>query len=815
MSRSSKLANLTALFGLGFFASASPAITLGQYTFESNSVAASSIASGNLNFSDFMAGTGLSIPSTGASAAGNPGSAIIRSRWSADPTYSATNNQNFFFTVTPNNTELDLSNLKFDAQRSNTGPANLFVSSSKDSFASSTPLSLSTAGSFSSFTADLSNLSDITTPITLKISGTGATNTGGTLRVDNVQLNGEVGTITPPAPPTPISIYQASANIGNNVTTSGVVIGNYPGDLSGLGGFFIQDINSNNNPISSGLSNGIFVSAPSASINTLQLGNLVNLAGQVSETVTSGITKYILNLNGTITDLGVSPNSVTPTVVNLPFASADVLQRYQGMLVTLPQTLTVTNNFPLGRFGQVGLSSDGRLYQPTQVATPGSSTAIALATANSLNQIILDDGKNGQNPDPISYPTPVPPGLTAQNTLRLGETTTGVTGIVDSGTFAGNTSYVIQPIPTFTTTFDKAGNPRPITAPDVGGNITVASANVENYFTTLGSRGAQTALEFIRQQAKVVSNLAGLNADVLGLSEVENNGFGSTSAIFSLVNALNDRVGTGTYSYINPGVTAIGTDAITNAIIYKSAKVTPIGNAAILDDTILNRPSFAQTFVGNSGTEQFTIDVNHFKSKGGTATSTPNCSASANSDNGLGIGGFNCSRNEQAKLVRDWLATNPTNSTNSNILIVGDLNSYAKEDPIKTLELAGYINLDQQFAGTSVPYSYQFSGQSGTLDYVLASASINPFVTGGAPWHINADEPAILGFGTAFKSPSQIDSLYSPDAFASSDHDPLLIGLNLPEQPSAAPQAVPEPSSILGLFGLGILGFTQAKRKQK
>jgi predicted extracellular nuclease len=120
------------------------------------------------------------------------------------------------------------------------------------------------------------------------------------------------------------------------------------------------------------------------------------------------------------------------------------------------------------------------------------------------------------------------------------------------------------------------------------------------------------------------------------------------------------------------------------------------------------------------------------------------------------------------------------------------------------IEYNGYINLDQQFGGSDA-YSYLFGGQSGTLDYAFTSPSLNPFITGAAPWHINADEPTVLDYSTAFKSPNQIASLYAPDAYASSDHDPVLVGLKL--------KTVPEPGSILGLFAIGLLGLG-SKQKQ-
>ncbi|MEA5534875.1 ExeM/NucH family extracellular endonuclease [Crocosphaera sp. XPORK-15E] len=796
------LANLTALIGLGFFTPASYAALVGQYTFDGNSLAASSVAN-NLSFSDFGTGSGLIIPGSNSSgfAAGNPTPAIIRNNWGS----SFTSDDYFNFTVTPsNNNTLNLSNLTFNTQRSGTGPNQIEIRSSLDNYATAIASSNSVATSINSapLNFNLSSLTNISQPLDLRIYGYGATGTGGTLRLDNVQLNGDINGGTPPTPPPLVPIYDiqgtgsSSPLVGQSVKTQGVVVGSFLG-TNLLNGFFIQDNTNANDPSTTGASNGIFVSAPS--VNSLDVGTLIEIVGQVSES----FNRTQITLSDPLSILGTGL-TIAPTAVTLPVASSDYLERYEGMLVNLPQSLAVTDNFGLGRFGEVGLSSDGRLYQPTQIAAPGAA-ANAIQAQNNLNRIILDDGSNIQNPDPIPYPSPVPPGLTASNTLRLGETTTGVTGVLDYGFSA----YRIQP--TAEPSFDTATNPRPLTPANVGGNITVGDFNLENYFTTLGSRGAETAEEFQRQQAKLVSALLGLNADVLGIEEIENNGYGPDSAIASLVNALNAVAGEGTYAYINPGVPQLGTDAIAVGLLYKPAKVSPVGDTAILDTGIfnpaINRPSIAQTFIGLPNTEQFTVNVNHFKSKGGTASAAGSCSAADNADQGDGQGGFNCTRTLQAAELTQWLATNPTNSNTDYQIILGDLNAYAKEDPITKIEFNGYINLDTQFGGPDV-YSYLFGGQSGTLDYAFTSLSLNPFVTGAAPWHINADEPDVLGYSTAFKSPNQIVNLYAPDAYASSDHDPLLVGLQLRSVPNPdSPQSVPEPGSVLGFLGLGLFGL--------
>jgi hypothetical protein len=258
--------------------------------------------------------------------------------------------------------------------------------------------------------------------------------------------------------------------------------------------------------------------------------------------------------------------------------------------------------------------------------------------------------------------------------------------------------------------------------------------------------------------------------------EVENNG---ATAIGSLVDALNAATAPGTYAFITEPVLnppnefggQFGTDAIKVAMIYRPAAVTPVGAAQSSSDPVFSRPPLIQTFVPAAGGEQFTVVGNHFKSKScGGATG-------ANLDQGDGQSCFNALRVQQATTLTTVLgglaAPNP--------LIIGDLNSYTEEDPIQVLESAGYTGLSELFVPDAQRYSFVFDGFSGELDHGLASPALRDNVTGTTIWHINADEPLILDYNTEFNPPS----LYQPDQYRTSDHDPLIIGLELDTVPAA------------------------------
>jgi hypothetical protein len=110
-------------------------------------------------------------------------------------------------------------------------------------------------------------------------------------------------------------------------------------------------------------------------------------------------------------------------------------------------------------------------------------------------------------------------------------------------------------------------------------------------------------------------------------------------------------------------------------------------------------------------------------------------------------------------------------------LIIGDLNSYDKEDPIDVLLAGGYTDLVHYFQG-EYAYSYVFDGQVGYLDHALANPDLMNEVTGTTVWHINADEPDLIDYDMSYKQDAQ-DAIYAPDAYRSSDHDPVIAGLDV------------------------------------
>jgi hypothetical protein len=545
-------------------------------------------------------------------------------------------------------------------------------------------------------------------------------------------------------------------------------------------GFFIQDQNGDGDPLTS---DGVFVYTSAANTGTVQIGDRIRISGSVTDyaPVAGGRAYTELTTVTAIVKLA-SGVAVTPTNIQLPHPN---LGQVEGMLVRFNQPLTVSQLQYLGDRGEVTLSS-GRLETPTNKYRAGSPEAIALAAANALNQIVLDDGV-------FTTPTVIPY-LDADGSLRAGDSVAGLTGVVDFGAKGGGgAGFKLQP--TVAPVFSQ-DNPRAAPPALAAGNVKVASANVLNYFTTftnggddlgntnqgcaIGSgapsrsncRGADNIAEFIRQSAKIVGELKAIDADVYGLMEIQNSG---EYSVTRLVDALNESIspGTGLKTYaVVPKPAATGTDAIRVAMIYKPAKLKLVGNALSDADAINNRPPMAQTFAAANGVK-FSLIVNHLKSKG----SCP-APSSIDGDKGDGQSCWNATRIDQARrLVDGFVPQVVAAAGDAKVLLIGDFNSYGNEDPIQAILAKGYVNQLERFVrgAGAMPYSYVFNGEAGYLDHALASAALNPAVVDAAEWHNNADEPPVLDYNTDGKPQDK----YTAAPYRASDHDPVVISLNL------------------------------------
>ncbi|MEC5163368.1 MULTISPECIES: ExeM/NucH family extracellular endonuclease [unclassified Janthinobacterium] len=537
-------------------------------------------------------------------------------------------------------------------------------------------------------------------------------------------------------------------------------------------GFFMQDADGDGDPATS---DGIFVYTGAAAAG-VAVGERVRVTGTVVEYTPSGAARSYTEFKDVTALLGRGAGpAVAPLNLDLPNARLD---QVEGMLVRFTRPLTVAQTGFLGTRGELTLAA-GRLEVPTNRHPPGSAEALALAAANAVNMLVLDDGL-------FVTPTLIPY-IGQDGTVRAGDSVLGLTGVVDFGAIGGGgAAFKLQP--TAAPQFSR-DNPRTAAPQFAPGNVKVASANVLNFFTTftnganvsgqtgqgctLGAttssancRGADNLAEFRRQRDKIVAALKAIDADVVGLMEIQNNG---ELAVSYLVEQLNAAIGAPAYAYV-PKPAATGSDAIRVAMIYKPGKLELVGAALADADAVNNRPPMAQTFRAGNG-EKFSLIVNHLKSKGGCP------GAGADADQGDGQACWNALRVRQARrLLEHFVPQVVAAAGDADVLLIGDLNSHGFEDPVNVLTGGGFANQLERFVRPlGMPYSYVFDGESGYLDHALASAALQRQVAGAGEWHINADEPSVIDYNTDGKP----QDLYNALPYRASDHDPVVVSLDL------------------------------------
>jgi predicted extracellular nuclease len=614
---------------------------------------------------------------------------------------------------------------------------------------------------------------------------------------------GTPGAANSPAPDpeplqTTISVIQGS---GSSVAISGLVsiTAVVTAVFDDLGGFFLQEEDSDADADFT-TSEGIFVYT-NGSMSAYAEGQIVTVVGTPEEFF--GMSQIdAVDGSVVIDDAGDNLHLVTVSVIDLPSSGANnaeaSFEAVEGMLVTYADPLVVSEYFQLARYGQItAYEGTERPMQYTQMYEPDEAGYAAYQEELATRRVIIDDTSNQQNPDSIYHPAP--DGFAVDNVIRGGDIAYDVTGVLHwSWAGSGGTdAWRLRPTEANPIEFT-TGEARTAAPADVGGAIKVATFNVLNFFTTLDEgnnvtatgqdpRGADSLAELERQTDKIVSALVAMDSDVVGLIEIEND---DDTSLAYLVDALNTALGADVYDYVSTGV--IGGDAIKVGFIYDatSVKIADGTSVAILDDPSFldplnsgserNRPAVAVTFEDLDTGGQFTAVNNHFKSKGSST------GVEGDDRPETGEGSAAGTREAAADALAVWLATNPTGSDDSDVMILGDLNSYAKEGPIINLEDAGYTNLLPEFQGDGA-YSYLFDGQLGTLDYALASGSMLDQVTGATAWNINADEVNLLDYNdtirdeneASFEAKPEGNELYADDAYRSSDHDPIIVGLNL------------------------------------
>ena len=604
------------------------------------------------------------------------------------------------------------------------------------------------------------------------------------------------------ADPIPIAAIQgtgaASPETGKVVTTTPSRVTAVYGQVSSaeLRGFVIQTAGTGGPRRDlSKASDAIFVYLGSTAFD-VKIGDAVSVTGTVGEF--SGLTQ----LGGavTINQLAGDYPAVRP-ITGLRWA--DTIQHrenLESMLYASTERFTVSDTFPLLRYGELGLTSAELPLQPTEVARPGSRAAQRQEARNLAIRVNLDDGSNRGFTRTATLPARPLPYLSVGVPVAIGDRLRLTEPVIVDWR---NSAWKFNP----TTPTVPGAEPATIQqvvddpAPRVGGTFSVASFNVLNYFTTTGQgrsgcaggnlatddtynvtydcdvRGAWDGADLNRQQTKIIAALNSMDASVVGLMEIENSaklGEQPDEALQSLVAALNVDAGYRKWAAVPSSVQlqpVAEQDVITNALIYQTrdvrlnGKAYALGAAAGDDGAFGNaRTPIAASFTPRGGGDPVLVVVNHFKSKGGDDAATGD-----NADAGDGQGFFNGDRVRQAQALRDWVPTVQRTARTRAVALVGDFNSYGREDPLRVLYGAGYRNV-----APDDEWSYSYSGLLGSLDHVLLNRDARKRHTRADIWNVNAGESPALEYST-YRTTA--DDYYSPGPRRSSDHDPVVVGL--------------------------------------
>ncbi|WP_192021985.1 ExeM/NucH family extracellular endonuclease [Shewanella sp. WPAGA9] len=614
----------------------------------------------------------------------------------------------------------------------------------------------------------------------------------------------------------------------NELTTRGVVTARADRLYKG---FFIQDPLAAGSPLAS---DGIFVHWGASAPAEIVPGMEVCVTGKVQEY--SGFTQINIEQQQKFT-LGnhVGELAATPLLVPEGQSLAQALERFEGMKVVLTTAsdMKVTRSFSLdydSYRNNMVLSHQAPLMKATQVYSPLSTDAIALHSANLSNQLVLESDYKAAHGE-----VPYFSNFNADNGyIRIGDTLTNIEGVIGYS----YDQYRLMPTNSINAS-DFIRNQDRTAAPTIAnqGDIRVASFNVLNFFNSefggdanpLGhNRGAKVESEMRLQRTKIVNAMAVMNADIIGLMEVENNGFGELSAIQNLVTALNAKLPAElAYQFVevtdNGGF--VGSDAIAVGIIYRPSVVTLDGKAKViptpeqhLEEGVITRNngdvketnpayhkyqrhSLMQAFMIDE--QKLTIVVNHFKSKGSGCVEDW-LSFNEESEPVDLQGKCNAFRVSAAKVIGESVK-----DIEGDVLVIGDLNAYGKEDPLAVLtdydaalserviktashtrlngveyEAAGqvidkgygFINLNTQAHGAAT-YSYSYRGELGNLDHALGNASLAARMVAIEDWHINAVESNLFEYSSKYTG----ELAKSDNVYSSSDHDPVLIALAYPQ----------------------------------
>ncbi len=442
--------------------------------------------------------------------------------------------------------------------------------------------------------------------------------------------------------------------------------------------------------------------------------------------------KHVFGILMLLCTLNVTAQNIHIQIPNPDMWSAQELEPYIGKTVIFDDPIVVCSNAYSGSY----TVAPRRTFTPSNQALPNTPEYTSVVSRNAATSMSLT-GFSGYHRC----------GEKIHNLTVRVKSTSSLEWI--SGTWIGNTREEME----------NTNVRRLVNIDGCDSCLLICAMNLEYYLTAntgSGSMGPSTYAAHQIQRTKVNKALTLINADAYGLVEIEQ----GQEALAEIASDLNAKLPGRHYTYINDGGSPSGTYT-KSAFIYDANVLEPIGALQELNTKVQNRKKM-MCFEHKLTGERFIYSINHFKAKSGAGSGL-------DADQGDGQGAFNNTRVIEAQAVIDHYRTRFAPAIKENdILIMGDLNAYAKEDPIQRFIENGMVDLHRAFHADS-SYSYQFGGLAGYLDHALCNSTLYKQVKGVTGFHINSDEQDYYTY----------DKSGDNSMFRSSDHDPVLVGLKL------------------------------------
>ena len=568
---------------------------------------------------------------------------------------------------------------------------------------------------------------------------------------------------------------------GQSVTTRGIVT------ATKSNGFFIQSqpADDDGNPATS---EGLFVFTSGAPPAAAGVGNLVSVTGLVSEfvpTTAAPGSQTVTELTSPVVSVVSSGNPVpgAATLTSGHLATLDGLERYEGMLVTIPSLTVVAPTGGTISEANATSVSNGEFWgviTSTQrpFREPGLDAFAPLPVGAPATVTRWDS-----NPERIRIDSNAVPFTTAID-RATGAVIDGITGLLD--VIAG--AWTIQRVPSslgqVTQGVGVTAAPNP-----VSGEATVASLNFERFFDTINDAGVSdvaltaAALETRLAKASLTVRTVLQSPDILATVEIENLAVLQTlAARIDSDAAAAGGSAPGYQAYLVEGNDVGGIDVgfLVKATTTQVTEVTQFGATTTFVDpnngqsALLNdRPPLAlrATITPPGGTAfPITVVANHLRSLNGVGDPLDGDRVRAK-------------RKAQAEFLADWVQARQIAAPAERILLVGDFNAFEFSD--------GYVDVIGTIKGTPAPastvvtptadlvtpdlvnlvewvppaqrYSYLFEGSAQVLDHALITQNLSRLVSRVSFSRSNADQPEVLRGDAA--SPARL-----------SDHDGIVVG---------------------------------------